>query len=183
MSIQNNHWVPSIGDPTILGWITVFAYFLVAIICIQAMTSVNSNKSENLFWLFLTIFLVALGINKQLDLQSLLTQVGRDFAIEQGWYKDRRTVQMIFIILIGLLGVTGTAVLLKIYWNANTAIKIAFSGCIILFAFILIRASSFHHMDMFINMKLADVRINGILELGGLAIIGVGGFKYSKSNS
>lgn len=187
MSIENNHWVPSIGDPTIIGWVTVAIYFIVAVICLKAaftskldgnQNKSNQEKSIKTFWLFLTFFLIALGINKQLDLQSLLTQIGKDLAIAQGWYKDRRVVQMGFIILIGLLGVTGSAILLKIYWNANTAIKIAFTGSVILFVFILMRASSFHHMDIFINMKLAGMRMNGILELGGLAIIGTGGFRY-----
>ena len=183
MSIENGRWVPSIGDPTILGWVTVFVYFTVAIICLKAATSAESKKSEKLFWLYLTIFLIALGINKQLDLQSLFTQIGKDLAIAQGWYKDRRLVQIGFIILIGLLGVTSATILIRTYRNANTAIKIAFAGCIILFVFILIRASSFHHMDIFINMKVADVRMNGILELGGLAIIGTGGLRYFYSKN
>ena len=183
MSIENGRWAPSIGDPTVMGWVTVVVYFTVAIICLKAATTENANKSEKLFWFYLTFFLIALGINKQLDLQSLLTQTGKDLAIAQGWYKDRRFMQMGFIILIGLLGVTGTIILLKTYRNANTAIKIAFIGCIILFVFILMRASSFHHMDILINMELAGVRMNGILELGGLAIIGVGGFLYFYSKS
>ena len=183
MSIENGRWAPSIGDPTVMGWVTVVVYFTVAIICLKAASTENANKSEKHFWFYLTFFLIALGINKQLDLQSLLTQTGKDLAIAQGWYKDRRFIQMGFIILIGLLGVTGTIILLKTYRNANTAIKIAFIGCIILFVFILMRASSFHHMDIFINMELAVVRMNGILELVGLAIIGVGGFLYFYSKS
>ena len=183
MGIENGRWVASIGDPTVMGWITVAVYFTVAIICLKAATTENANKSEKHFWFYLTFFLMALGINKQLDLQSLLTQTGKDLAIAQGWYKDRRFIQMGFIILIGLLGVTGTIILLKTYRNANTAIKIAFVGCIILFVFILMRASSFHYMDIFINKELAGVRMNGILELGGLAIIGVGGFLYFYNKS
>ena len=176
--LENGRWIPGIGDPTVLGWVTVVVYFTVAVICMKAATINKSNKSEHHFWFYLTFFLIALGINKQLDFQSLLTQTGKDLAISQGWYKDRRFIQMGFIILIGLLGVTGTIILLKTFRNANTSIKIAFVGCIILFIFILMRASSFHHMDIFINMKLAGVKMNGILELGGLAVIGVGGFRY-----
>ena len=178
MSIENGRWAPSIGDPTVMGWVTVVVYFTVAIICLKAATTENANKSEKLFWFYLTFFLIALGINKQLDLQSLLTQTGKDLAIAQGWYKDRRFIQMGFIILIGLLGVTGTIILLKTYRNANTAIKIAFVGCIILFVFIIMRASSFHHMDLFINMEFVGAKMNWLLELGGLAIIGVGCLHY-----
>ena len=128
--------------------------------------------------LFLTFFLLALGINKQLDLQSLFTQIGKDIAIEQGWYKDRRIIQTGFIILIGLVGVTTLTILIKTYHNTSSSVKIALAGCTILFSFILIRASSFHHMDIFINMKLIGVRMNWLLELGGLTIIGMGAFRY-----
>ena len=178
MSIENGRWVPGIGDPTIIGWVTVAVYFIVAIICLKAAFTSNYEKPIKNFWLFLTLFLIALGINKQLDLQSLLTQIGKDMAISQGWYKDRRLVQAGFIILIGLLGITALTFLIKTYRNANFSIEIALTGCIILFSFILIRASSFHHMDIFINMKLVGVKMNWLLELGGLAIIGLGGFRY-----
>lgn len=178
MTSVNGRWEAGIGDPTLIGWVTVIVYFTVAIICLKAATSADSNKSEKLFWSYLTIFLIALGINKQLDLQSLLTQIGKDLAIAQGWYKDRRIFQLGFIILIGLVGVTGTAILMRTYLNANVALKIALTGCIILFVFILIRASSFHHMDILINMKFVGVRMNGILELGGLAVIGIGGYQF-----
>jgi len=179
--IESNQWVIGIGDPTVLGWVTVFIYFAVALFCLKAATSADFNKSEKLFWLFLAFFLIALGVNKQLDLQSLLTQIGRNIAIEQGLYKDRRTIQAGFIILIGLLCTIGTAILLRIYRKANIAIKIAFTGCIVLFAFIFIRASSFHHIDILTNMKLAGIKIENSLELAGLAIIGLGSFQYGKS--
>lgn len=186
MNIENNHWVPSIGDPTIIGWVTVAVYFIVAIICFKAAFTPKLNNNQNNlhqekqikhFWLFLTFFLIALGINKQLDLQTLFTQIGRAIAIEHGWYNSRQAFQMSFIIFIGLLGVISVFILFRTYQNASSSVKIALVGCIILFVFILVRASSFHHMDIFINMKLAGVRMNGILELSGLAIIGLGGLR------
>ena len=170
---------------------TVAAYFIVAVICLKAaftskldgnQNKSNHEKSIKTFWLFLTFFLIALGINKQLDLQSLLTQIGKDIAIEQGWYKNRHIVQLGFIILIGLTGVTALTFMIKTYRNTNFSVNIALTGCIILFSFILIRASSFHHMDIFINIKVASVKMNWLLELGGLVIIGIGGFRYTISH-
>lgn len=180
MSITGGRWEPSIGDPTLIGWITVAVYFITAIICLKAALQSSFDKENTVrnLWLFLTVFLIALGINKQLDLQTLLTQIGRDIAKEQGWYKDRRIIQISFIILIGLIGTVGITFLFKTYKNAESAIKITLSGCVILLAFILTRASSFHHMDIFIYMKFIGVGVNGLLELGSLIIIGLGGFRY-----
>lgn len=178
MSIENGHWIPSIGDPTIIGWATVAVYFIVAVICLKAAFTSNLEKSIKNLWLFLTFFLIVLGINKQLDLQILLTQFGKGIAIEQGWYKNRRVVQAGFIILIGLTGITTLTFMIKTYRDTNFSVKIALTGCTILFLFILIRASSFHHMDMFINLKFIGVKMNWLLELGGLAVIGIGGYRY-----
>jgi hypothetical protein len=41
--------------------------------------------------------LFALGINKQLDLQTALTELGRVLALSQGWYEQRQVVQFWFI--------------------------------------------------------------------------------------
>ena len=55
------------------------------------------------FWLVLAGLMVALGINKQLDLQSLATQIGRD--VIRGWnlYQERRELQLGFILVVALV--------------------------------------------------------------------------------
>ena len=189
MSIENGRWVPSIGDPTIIGWVTVVAYFFVAVLCLKAAFTPNINESSNTknsiktFWLLLSFFLIALGINKQLDFQTLLTQIGRDLAKSQGWYEYRRIFQLVFIIEIGLVGIVALTAFNKTYRNTCSSIKTALTGCIILFVFILMRASSFHHIDILINIKLAGIKMNWILELGGLAVIGIAGYRYTKNNN
>jgi hypothetical protein len=41
-----------------------------------------------------------LTINKQLDLQSAWTEIGRLIAIGEGWYGRREVVQLYFIIVV-----------------------------------------------------------------------------------
>lgn len=176
-------WVPEIGDPTIIGWVTVAVYFIVSLICLKAAFITKNDNSIKILWKFLTVFLIFLGINKQLDLQTLLTQLGREISIAQGWYQYRRTVQVGFIILIGLSGIAGMFLLIQTFRSASAAIKIALTGSIILLVFILIRASSFHHIELLINFELTGTRINWLLELGGLAVIGIGGYRYTASQN
>lgn len=47
---------------------------------------------EQKLWLLIALMFIFLGINKQLDLQSALTEAGRILAIKQGWYAARRIV-------------------------------------------------------------------------------------------
>ena len=184
MTAENGRWAPGIGDPTVIGWITVIVYFIVAVICLKAaFTTIQNNKqttekSIKTFWIFLTLFLVALGINKQFDFQSLLTQIGRDISVEQGWYKHRRIVQMYFVSMIGTIGIIALTFLIKTYHNTYSSIKITLAGCITLFVFIVIRASSFHHIELLIDMKLFGIKVNWLLELGSLVIIGIGAYRY-----
>ena len=153
-------------------------YFIVSLLYLKAAFITKNDKSIKIFWFSLTFFLVFLGLNKQLDLQTLFTLIGRNLAIEQGWYESRRIIQIGFIVFIGLIGTSGLIFLFNKYKSTTFEIKIVLTGCIILFSFILIRASSFHHMDIFINTRLASVKMNWLFELGGLAIIGFGGLQY-----
>lgn len=180
MNMTDGRWTPNIGDPTVIGWVTVAAYFIVAAICLKAtlLSKSDTNKSLKNLWLFLTFFLIALGINKQLDLQTIFTLFGKNLVIEQGWYNDRYIFQIGFIIFIGLSGVVGLTALLKKYKHINTEIKIALVSCIILFIFILIRAISFHYMDFFINMEIVGIKINWLIELSSLIIIGYAGIVH-----
>jgi hypothetical protein len=59
----------------------------------------------------MAIGLGALGVNKQLDLQSALTELGRILATDGGWYDSRHRVQRVFILAVGsaavLVGLRG----------------------------------------------------------------------------
>ena len=84
--MRDGRWRPGIGDPTFLGWVTVAAYFAAALACGRAWRLdrrarlAGDRSSSPTFWLILSLLLAFLGINKQLDLQSLLTHLALDRA-------------------------------------------------------------------------------------------------------
>ena len=126
-----------------------------------------------MFWLFLSVLLFALAINKQLDLQSALTAVGRCVSQAQGWYAERRTFQLRFIIAL-----IGASVLLALilFWAMRRELRhiwLALAGTALLLAFIAIRAVGFHHFDQFIGHEIGSVRVNWAFEIGGISMIGV----------
>jgi hypothetical protein len=121
--------------------------------------------------------MVFLCINKQLDLQSLLTDLGRAFAKEQGWYGERRGVQKLFIIslLLGsLILVAWTFRRCGKFWRTYPILS---AGLAFLLTFILVRAVSMHHVDAFLRVSIGGVRINWILELTGIGLIAVAGLR------
>lgn len=161
-------WSPGIGDPSLLGWLTVVGYFMASFLCIRAAR--GDARSANL-WRALALALAVLGINKQLDLQSLLTAVGRELARTGGWYDQRRQIQRIFVLALGILAIVLAAVAPVLLKGRSGQIRAAFAGFVLLVAFVGIRAASFHHVDRFLKATVLGARFNWILELGGIAVI------------
>jgi hypothetical protein len=78
------HWSPGIGDPSAMGWVTVALYLAAAWLCFRSARSSrildrygSHARWEPRLWALFVVVLLALGINKQLDLQSAFTEVMR----------------------------------------------------------------------------------------------------------
>ena len=173
LSCISARWSPEIGDPTIMGWVTVACYFVAGVVA--ALVFSRQSGRQRVFWLALAVILFALTINKQLDLQSALTAAGRCMAKLQGWYAERKTFQIKFILWI--IGASvGTMIFLTWVMRRDLAqMWLALAGLLFLLTFVAIRAAGFHHFDQFIGYKIGSVRMNWILELGGIAMIAANG--------
>ncbi len=167
----DKRWHPGIGDPSIMGWVTVAAYALAAIVCIRYARRANLGIGHALLWLGLGLVMAGLAVNKQLDLQSWFTQTLRDLSKEQGWYAQRRTYQTWFIRTLIIGGAVGVIALFAATWrqrwrNWPAIVGLGFLGC-----FVVIRAASFHHVDVLLKSDIAGVKVNWLLELGGIAVV------------
>lgn len=123
--VVEERWRLGIGDPTVFGWVTVVAYLVAALGSFWAAWREprTDNKHPNrpaTFWLVLCALLVGLGINKQLDLQTLVTQVGRDVIAWMGMYQQRRQLQVGFILAVALVSV---AAVVAFFWFARRALR------------------------------------------------------------
>ncbi len=177
--IINGHWQPGIGDPTFMGWFTVVAYFITALLCLisalphRLVFPLQRVSQIRWLWGFFAILLLLLGINKQLDLQSLVTVVGKELALSQGWYQQRRMVQTQFIVAIVIAALLLVSVIGRAIYAERQTYRLALLGLMFLSCFIVIRASSFHHIDALIGWQVVGLRMNWILEIGGIACIAI----------
>jgi hypothetical protein len=135
------------------------------------MATLGAARRERQFWRVLTIVFAFLGVNKQLDLQSALTEIGRLLAQSEGWYEIRGEVQLAFITVVGVLGVVAAAVAVFLVRKASAGARVAAAGTATVITFVVVRAASFHHIDRFIHSKWLGLQANWILELGGLAVV------------
>ncbi|MBN1653698.1 MAG: hypothetical protein JXA30_07970 [Deltaproteobacteria bacterium] len=173
-------WTPGIGDPSFGGWFTVFCYFAVAYLCYRNARAPGEGRNRDGLtrtWWVITSMLIFLGLNKQLDLQSLITQLGRQLAVEQGWYENRRALQRLFIMAIASAGITTLLLGGWILRRHLRSLALVFIGLTTLVTFIVIRAGSFHHVDSLLGYRIVGLRMNWLLELGGLAIVGLGAWR------
>ena len=166
--IHELRWRPGIGDPTIMGWLTVAFYAIAAIAAFLAARRAGQNRW---MWWAVTALMSALCLNKQLDLQSLATDIGRVFAWHQGWYQERREFQKWFVLGILAASFLGTGLLVFLFrgfWKNHFLLA---SGLVFLLTFIVVRAVSFHHVDVLLRHEVAGVRMNWFLELTGIGLV------------
>lgn len=172
----DGRWHPGIGDPTPVGWITVVAYGLSAALCWRCARRLPAP----VFWWGITAALLFLGLNKQLDLQTWFTQLGRDLAKRDGWYEQRHHYQMAFIAVMGgvfLAAALAIALALRGHWLAYLRV---WGGMALLLFFIVVRAASFHHVDALLMSDIGGMRLNWVFELGALSLIGSGAWQLDK---
>ena len=172
-------WSPGLGDPTAMGWITVAVYLAAAavalVVAMQAPFPAASRFRERLFWALLAAVLLALAVNKQLDLQSYLTALGRCLAQHQGWYDRRRLVQETVILGLLVVMVLLAVALWRMMRGTLARNGAALAGLVLVLGFVAIRAVGFHHVDALIKLDVMNMRMNWLLELTGPVLISLAG--------
>jgi len=159
-----------------MGWVTVAAYAVAAgLAALAGWKNAGGyseiHRREKWLWVTVAAVMAALCVNKQLDLQSLMTDIGRVIFRHEGWYERRREFQELFVV-----GVIVGAVFVgcwftwrfREFWSSH---KLLTGGMLFLLTFIVVRAISFHHFDVFISSKVMGVRMNWALELTGILLI------------
>jgi hypothetical protein len=164
---SDGRWSAGIGDPTVLGWVTVLAYGLAATLAAKCARRFQPRG----FWWAVAALMAFLAINKQLDLQSWVTEVGRDMAKAHGWYEGRHRVQAFFILCMALVGALGGLLAVHAWWPWIRRIAPTLVGVVVVIVFVVGRAASFHHVDQFLFSEVGGLRWNWLLELGGIALV------------
>jgi hypothetical protein len=92
-------------------------------------------------------------------------------AKDEGWYGERREVQREFVVFVALGAVTVAALLVYIARGTSVHLRVAIAGTVALFGFVVIRAASFHHVDVTLKEDVGGFRTNWLLELSGIAVV------------
>jgi hypothetical protein len=157
-------------DPGTLPWLAVAGYLLAAGLCARQF-AVATLQRERGFWVLAAVAMLALGINKQLDLQTSLTMFGRELAHAGGWYGQRRIVQAVFVMAAAVTGLIALAALGWLVRRLRPAVGVALLGIGLLCLFVLVRLASFHHVDVALRSAVLGVKLHTVLELAGIGLV------------
>lgn len=173
-------WRPGPGDPSIAGWIIFAAYLAVAVLAWRAARADAARGRDPFLWRVLACACVFLAVNKQLDLHNAVTSVGRRIARAEGWYQQRRTVQLVLVVGIALAGVAGLVWAFRRAGSDWRRHRLTFAGLILLVAFIGIRAASFHHLDGLLRQEVGGFRLHALIEFAGIVLLFASALRASR---
>jgi hypothetical protein len=197
------------GHLTALGWTMFALYLAAALLAFRVAASVRSRLpavsrqpsadsrqpsavsrqwtlQTGRIWLWLGVVLAALGVNKPLDLQTRLIELGRQIAGKEHLLAYRAEFYALFFAGF-LLAVIALLALVAFRWRGpigrfGRQLPLAAGGCALVGAYIVVRAASITHVDLMLGFDLEQRNpFLWLLEAGGLLLIIVGALRKIKS--
>jgi hypothetical protein len=168
MSFSIGDWSPGIGDPTFMGWLTVYSYYGAAGLCFLRSIAGRRLKEEWLFWCVVCIAMALLGVVKQFNALTAVTEVGRLIAGSGGWTEQRGAVQVLAMVV--LLGVSALALrgVLALSASVVTRHRVTILAGAYLLVFVILRGISWHGLGVILNYEIWGARVNWLAELLGV---------------
>ncbi len=166
-----NQWAPILFHFQIFGWMLLAMYLASAgaagwRLTIEARRA-RHDRMAMAFWAVVSILLITLFVNRLFNLQALATIAARCAAEGEGWYRDRRPLQVFLIGLAALAAAAG----LSIAFVRRKAFdeRLVMVGMAALIAFVAARSVSFHWVDAYLRLKIFGLSFNGLIEGAALA--------------
>ena len=188
--LTRNGWSLHVGDPYPMGWIIFSGYMITSVLCLFAGLSVKKldydgeKKKDTIIWFGLSVIMFLLGLNKQLDLQVLFFDIGSIVSYSQGWFEFRREAQKLFIAGLGLAVIILLVTISVIFRRQLMKNKLIPIGTLLVVSYVLIRASTFSHIEFIpAGMRtISHIHMRYVLELTGIICIGYGAVKRMYRN-
>lgn len=155
-------WNPGLHDYDLYGVCLTALYALAT-----GLAAYRAWQRGGWFWTLAATYLLLLTLNKQLDLQTFLTQTGRCVARYQGWYDVRRTAQAdLTYAVLGMMAaiLIGTVALIR-----NNRLMV--TGLALITAFVALRILSFHHMDSLLQLQLIGQPLHRYIEVSSVLVL------------
>ena len=175
-------WRRYSGDPDLLGWAITLAYLIAAALCVRTAKAARRVRRDELgpdtpgAWGLLAAGLLLLGLNKQLDLQIIVREVGVAFIGFLGMNEHRRWFGRAFVLLMGLFLLRVMATATRRVRGHTRGHRLLLTGLALLACFAVVRAGTYVPGLKQFNMRFYTA-LHLVFELGGIVILGLGAFR------
>ena len=175
-------WRRELGDGDVLGWATTVAYLIAAALCARTAMAARRLRREETgpdapgAWGLLAAGLLLLGLNKQLDLQIIVRELGIAFIQFLGMNEHRRWFGRLFVLLMGLFLLRVMATAARRVRGHTRGHRLLLTGLALLACFAVVRAGSYVPGLKQFNVRFYTA-LHLVFELGGIVILGLGAFR------
>ena len=176
-----SEWQTSSIRADMADWLTVLAYLFAAFLSARAArhAMLKPQARESTFWRATAVILVLLGINELLDLQTLLTSLGRAHAKANGWYGEHRRVQYLFVVGLAVAAMAAGTFMLWLTRRTHAAVRLALAGLVLIGLFVLLRAASFHHLNEVLGGGAPAFTWGSLQEMAGILTVAAAAALYT----
>lgn len=156
-----------------ITWFTALVYMLAAALCLRA--GFRDWRAARL-WLAFSVLLILFGIAKPLQLQELITSIGRQWAIGDGWYAGRKDFQETLVFLVPFAAIMLVAFVQVLVRRQSPQLRTTAITFVLLCGFIGVRTTSFHDIDSLLYTPIFPAapfspRLSDLIELAAISFI------------
>lgn len=161
-------WWAFAGDPLISGSVFMLSYGLAAWQILRV--AARSDGRERQYWRLCGWLFAFQVLNTNLDLHGMIFTTGRCLAKAQGWYEDRREVQMWLLFGLAMLIVLVLLLVLTLFARNIFGDLILTTGMVIALGFTLVKGINFHGLERYYAGLYGPFRGADLIELSGIAL-------------
>ncbi len=160
MNIQTDvGWMFQVGDPTFGAWLVTIGYIVSSAMCTRIFfcekeieivignSYLSIQLDSRLFWLACGIFTLAMGLNKQLDFQTLLIELLQEKSGNSLVENASRTGAISFFLLVTASAGYTYLVFSSLANKCGSTIRLGLLGLTLILIYIAYRASAIHHFQ------------------------------------
>lgn len=167
-----DRWTSIWGDPILPATVMMTGYAVAAYFAWLVVR--RETGRERMLWGLGMALMLFLFINTHLDLHVLPGAFGRCLAKAQGWWENRRTVQMIFILCV-VAAMVLTLVFVVVFFFQNLLSNLLLTcGCLVSAGYLVIKGSGFHQTDHISNLTVGTIPVSVLSEVLGAVMISAG---------
>ena len=161
-------WREIWGDPLLSGAIFMISYGVAALLILRAARDVTGR--ERRYWRICGFLFIFQFLNTNLDLHALVWTTGRCLAHAQGWYENRREIQLFFLIGLVLLVALILLTVMIVFIRNIAGNLLLTAGVAIALGFTLVKGINYHGVEQFYGKQLGPFRVADYIEYSGIVI-------------